>query len=117
MKIGNKLKQIRELKGFKRSYLAMELGTSEKTIARIELDEISPTIDRLEQMALVLGVSIEEILGFDAKQVFQNMSHGQQGGEFNAYNATDVKLIKELYERMLSEKDAIINDLRNRLHP
>jgi len=62
-----------------------------------------------------LDVSIAEILDFDAKQVFNNNSENLQGGEFNAYNAIDVKSIKELYERLLSEKGLMITELKRQL--
>jgi transcriptional regulator with XRE-family HTH domain len=112
MEIGIKLKQIRELKQYKREYLADKLGLSEKTIARIENNEISPTINRLCELAAVLDVSVAEILDFDVKQIFNNTPQNQQGGEFNAYNATDVRQIKELYERLLIEKDRVIETLQ-----
>jgi transcriptional regulator with XRE-family HTH domain len=86
-----------------------------KTIARIETNEMSPTIQRLAELAKILEVSVAEILEFDAKQVFNNSPNNQHVGEFNAYNAVDVKSIKELYERLLSEKDIMISELRNQL--
>lgn len=97
----------------KREYVADQLSVSTKTIARIENNELSPTLLRLTQIAKVLEVSISEILEFDAKQVFNNNPLNMQGGEYTAYNATSIKEVKELYERLLNAKDKEIELLRN----
>ena len=57
---------------------------------------MSQTIQRLAELAKILEVSVAKILEFDAKQVFNNSPNNQHGGEFNAYNAIDVKSIKTI---------------------
>ena len=90
MKIGLKLKRIREKNNYKREYVAELLGVSAKTYSRLETDEVSPTLERLSEIAHCLNVTVSEILELDTSNVFNNVTHHQQG-EYNAYNSTEVK--------------------------
>ena len=113
MKIGQNLKRIRELQNLKREYIAELLGVSVKTYSRLETDEVSPTLERLSEIADCLSVSVSEILDFDSKTVFNNVTHNQQG-EYVAYNATEIKQVQDLYKRLLSEKEAVISALQSK---
>jgi transcriptional regulator with XRE-family HTH domain len=54
MKVGNKIKKIRELKNYTQEFMANELSMSISNYSKIERDEISITLDRLEEIAIVL---------------------------------------------------------------
>jgi transcriptional regulator with XRE-family HTH domain len=111
-KVHEKIKQIRELKNYSREYLANSLGISARAYGKIESGETQLTINRLVEIAKILGVTPEEILGFDASIIFNNGTN-QQGGEANntIYNQTEIKHVQELYEKLLHEKDLRIKSL------
>lgn len=67
-----KIKEIRELKGFKQDDLANHLGLVRSSYNKIENAKTALTIENLQKIADFLGVSVEEIL-FD-KQSSQDNS-------------------------------------------
>lgn len=126
---GRNIKRFREMLGLKQEGLAYELGDdwNQKKISLLEQKEqIEPDI--LEQVAKVLKVTPEAIKNFDeqtAINVIQNnydTSTNNYSGSFNQYhfNAID-KIVKlydekiELYERILRNKDTMIEKLEGLL--
>ena len=118
--IGRKISRIRELRGMKQETLAEELGISQQAVSKIEQ---SPQIedDKLEQIALVLGVTKEGIENFSEESVFNNINNfndnsvnnGPLNNHHCTFNPLD-KLLeaheenKKLYERLLqAEQDKI----------
>ena len=67
--IGRKISRIRELRGLKQEFIAMEMGVSQQTISNMEQSETIEE-DKLEQVAKVLGVTKE-----DRKSTRLNSSH------------------------------------------
>jgi transcriptional regulator with XRE-family HTH domain len=126
---GRNIKRFREMLGLKQEGLAYELGDdwNQKKISLLEQKEqIEPDI--LEQVAKALKVTPEAIKNFDeqtAINVIQNnydTSTNNYSGSFNQYhfNAID-KIVKlydekiELYERMLKDKNEMIEKLEGLL--
>lgn len=62
MKIGSKLKSIRLAHGLTGTDLATLSSTSQSTISEIENNRRSPSIDTLDRICKVLGITISELL-------------------------------------------------------
>jgi transcriptional regulator with XRE-family HTH domain len=60
---GNRLKEVREEKGFKREDLAKQIGTSAAIIGRYERNERTPSIDIAKNIAEALEVSLDYLVG------------------------------------------------------
>ena len=109
--IGRKISRIREIRGIKQDFLAIELGVSQQTISKIEQsEEVEDAM--LEKIAGVLGVSAEAIKNFsDEVLIFhiQNMHDNASAYQYNYqchYNPLDK--VVELYERLLqSEREKV----------
>lgn len=100
-----KIKQIRELKNFTQEYMAQQLGFSTRAYSKIETGETQLTINRLNEISSILGVTPIEILGFDDKQVFNNCKqHGNIG--INHINMPE-KLIEQYKDTIKSLKEQI----------
>jgi len=107
MHIGRKISRIREIRGIKQDYLAIELGVSQQTISKIEQSE---DVDdaTLEKIANVLGVSAEAIKSFSEEVLIfhiQNMNDNSTAYSYNYqchYNPLDK--VVELYERLLTSE-------------
>jgi transcriptional regulator with XRE-family HTH domain len=119
---GRNVKRFREMLGMKQEALAQELGEdwTQKKISLLEAkEEIEPAL--LEQVAKVLKVPSEAIKNFDeqnAINVIQNNYEGSNnlGPNLNyqcTFNPID-KLV-ELYERMLKDKNEMIERLEKML--
>lgn len=111
--IGTNIRNLREMKNYTQEALAMQIGISQKQFSRIESGEVSISVKMLFEICSILEVEPSFLLEFDAKKIFNNNSINQSGGEFNAYNDTAIDEVKALYERLLSEKDVIIQLLKN----
>jgi transcriptional regulator with XRE-family HTH domain len=110
MEIGTRIRKIREIKGLSQENIASELDMSVTGYGKIERNEVSVNIEKLSKIGKVLGLSVEDIIGFD-----ENIA-------FNNFNSTIDKQIgrylmpeemKELYEeniRLLKEKIAYLEE-------
>src|SRR5690606_5251992 len=121
---GRNVKRFREMLGIKQDALAYELGDdwNQKKISLLEQKE---TIEQplLEQISNALKIPVEAFQNFDEEQAiniisnkFDNGSIGYQRNENCTFNPIDkiVQLYDEkiaLYERMLKEKDEMMERL------
>ncbi|MCR6641679.1 MAG: helix-turn-helix domain-containing protein [Sporocytophaga sp.] len=108
--LGNKIKKVREIKGFKQEYMAEILGISQPSYSKIETDEAGVSQERLEQIAKALEVSVADILAFDEKLFFNQTNNKTAVGynnTVNQYGVTDnerklyedkIKLLEEMLE-------------------
>lgn len=115
---GRNIKRFREMLGLKQEAFAAELG-EDWTQRRVSLlegkEEIEPEI--LEQVAKVLKVPAEAIKNFDEEKAV-NIISNTFNDEASAYNMNykctfnPLDKMVELYERMLKEKDELIEELK-----
>lgn len=69
MKIGNKIRGIRGIRGYSQENMAQMLNLSLLAYGDIERDKKDITLSRLEQISDKLGVSVINILQFDVTLV------------------------------------------------
>jgi len=113
--IGRKISRIREIRGIKQDFLAIELGVSQQTISKIEQSE-EVEESTLEKIATVLGVTVEGIKNFSEESIFNyfNNFHDSSTGDFRqhcTFNPLDK--VVELYERLLASEREKIEILKN----
>jgi len=66
--LSNNLKKLREKKGLSQDRLAKLADVANNTIIKIEQGEnINPTLDTLKKMAKALGVSLDELTGYQLR--------------------------------------------------
>jgi transcriptional regulator with XRE-family HTH domain len=122
MKIGEKIRALRDLKNLSQANMASMLGLSELAYGEIERDHTDIKLSRLEQIAKVLGITVQKLLGFDdaVANFFENCSQanvftGQNGNQSN-YN--DTKEFAHEIEKLRLEvknRDLVIENLRLKL--
>jgi transcriptional regulator with XRE-family HTH domain len=110
MKVGDRIKKLRELKNYTQQYMADQLELSISGYGKIERDETDISISRLEKIADVLGVDVHTILNFDEKHIFNfNNSREAFGIVHNNYS-----MQTELLEKMIQqykEENAYLREL------
>ncbi len=118
-KIGQKIKQIRELRKITREVMASELGMSLPGYSRIERNEVDVSVERANQIAQVLGISLSELINFDEKYIFNNYATNQNAFVINSQvTAENIKMyenIIEILKNQLAEKDRTIQTLLNKI--
>ena len=118
MKIGAKIRMLRELKKVSPKAMADALDMSLSGYSKIERDEVELSIDKLTKMSEVLGMKPEEVLAFDEKVVFNIFGDNNMGNNHPTINNFPEKLITlyedkiKLLENMLEMKQAEIDRLR-----
>lgn len=117
--IGKKIERIREIKGMKQETLASMIGVSQQTISRIEQSEEIDD-EKLKQIADALEVPVDAIKGFNEEAAVNIIANNYNGTDNSSavnfqchFNPIDklIELVDEnrkLYERLLKEKDDII---------
>ena len=127
--VGRNIVRIREIKGVKQDVLASALGISQQAVSKMEQSE-SIDDEKLEQIALALGVSKEAIKNFNEDAAINNINSNHTFNDHSSlnnnmhcnFNPID-KLLeifeenKRLYERLLNEKDQIIELYKNNKLP
>ena len=116
---GRNIKRIRELLGVKQDALAIDLGDdwNQQKISYLEgKEEIDALL--LEQVAKALKIPAEAIRNFNeesAMNIISNTFNSHDNSTLHAINYqptfNPIDKIVELYERMLKEKDQLIEKL------
>lgn len=66
MKLGENLFQARKKKGLSQEAVAEKLGVSCQTISKWETDETLPDIRQAKKLAVLYGLTLDELIEFDA---------------------------------------------------
>lgn len=65
MSLGNHLFDARKNKGLSQEAVAERLGVSRQTISKWETDETLPDIQQAKKLAVLYGMSLDELITFD----------------------------------------------------
>ena len=66
MNLGENLFQARKKKGLSQEAVAEKLGVSRQTISKWETDETRPDIRQAKKLAVLYGLTLDELIEFDA---------------------------------------------------
>ena len=69
LKIGHKIKKLRELKNLTQEHIAKSIGVTQGAYSRMELGETEITYSRLEKISEQLGMKPEEVIAFNESVV------------------------------------------------
>lgn len=83
MRIGEKIRMIREIKGVSQDAAATHLDITPQAYGKIEREETKLDFKRIEEIAKYLQVTVDEVMNFDAKNIFKNTFKDQSTGNFN----------------------------------
>ena len=122
LKIGLNIKKIRELRNYTQEYMADALKMSQTGYSKIERDETDITINRLRQIAKILNMNIQDILGFDEKIILIGSVNDQATAIQNGIVISSESFDRErkLYEdqiQLLKEENAYLKNIIDRLAP
>lgn len=107
MDIGDKIRKVRELKGYKQEYVAEKVGLSVTAYGNIERNDSSLTFERLEQIAEVLEVTVQDILNIPEQFNVHSIVNSQVGFSQSGFNYYANKKSEEENSDTLMYKDSI----------
>ncbi len=108
--IGEKIRQIRELKGFTQEYLAQQLGVSQRAYSKMEREEIKVDWNKITEIAKVFEMEPQELISFDDNIIFNNCV--QSGKQYTFNNNIPDKLIEQ-YEARIKQLEEEVLFLRS----
>nr|WP_310587490.1 helix-turn-helix transcriptional regulator [uncultured Dyadobacter sp.] len=102
VEIGEKIKKIREIKNYTQEYMAQKLEMTQAGYGKIERNESELSYPKLMKIAEVLKVSVEDIINFNEKMIF-NVMHNQTGNGYVVNNGTSDQE-RKLYEQIIQQQ-------------
>jgi len=108
MEIGQKIRKIRELKGYSQECMAINLNVTQITYSRIETGQTKLDLRRLEKISEILEMDILQILSFDEKFLFKKC---EQSGMKSSTNNMQ-KAERDLYKTQIQHLETEIIFLR-----
>ncbi|WP_428666808.1 helix-turn-helix domain-containing protein [Runella sp.] len=112
-KISKNIRAIRLLRNLKQENIAEDLGMSQQNYSKIERGDQDIKFSKLEAIANVLGVEIEDILSFDDKIIF-NIHNNTNSNNGVIINQSRMKE-EENITNQIKELKAKISVLENKL--
>lgn len=109
-KVCENIKKIRTMKGYSQQNMADELNMTQRNYGRIENGETDLTLYMLYKICHALGVDISVVLNLKENIILHNVNQQNGGGYVTFYNASEINHLQDLYERLLKEKDAVIEE-------
>ena len=111
MNIGNKIKFFREKQGISMDELATALDVSKSTVSRYENNKREPNIDTLQNIAIALGVTINELVGLTKLEEDMQYFKNRQSELTTKINEVDlnIKNVNEIYQYLKSTTRIIDN--------
>ena len=118
--IGNKIKNIRELKNFTQEYMADKLEISQAAYSKLEKGDFKISQDKLNKIAEILDVNLEDIKDFDNKRILNSYNSIKGNNSNITYSNQDIILIRKLYEdkinlleKLFQKQEEEIKNLKN----
>lgn len=93
--IGDKIRKVRELKGFTQDFMAGKLEMSQRAYSKIENNDIKLDWGRIEDISKIFEIEPFDLISFDDSLVFNNCS---QSGKFQVFNNNFPEELKKSYE-------------------
>lgn len=115
VKLGQKIKKLRELKNLTQAHMAHEIGVSQSAYSKMELGETEITYSKLEKVASVLGMRPEEVITFHESMVFKVINNPQSNPGFIAPQQSLSALEKKLYINKIKTLKAEVEYLKRML--
>ena len=115
MKIGDKIKRIRDIKGLKQEDIASLLKITPQAYSKVERNETKLDTDRLEEIAKIFKMSVDEIQQFDERNLFMNNLQECKDSltinNINNFYTND----QAMFDTMIAQQKEVIEMLKDEL--
>jgi len=117
MQVHEKLKVLRLCKGWSQDKMAEKLGYSANGYAKIERGETDIKVDKLEKIAGVVGVDLQQLIGLNEKNIFNVIENFTQSSQTGNIYLTETQCAHELekFYLLLQERDKEIENLKQQI--
>lgn len=115
MVLGTKLKKIREFKNYTQEYMSEKLNMSQSSYSRLESNEVDIPFTKLQQIADILEIKINELIEFDAKYFFNTVNAQTINGDLNITSERERNLYEQQIESLKREVEYLKDLLKSTL--
>lgn len=112
--LGEKIRKIRELKGYSQDYMADQLQMSQRSYSKLEREEIKLDWDRINAIATIFKIDPIDLISFDDSLIFNNCSQSGKFIESTLHNNFP-KELKEQYEKRIEQLESEVHFLREQV--
>lgn len=115
---GEKIKMIRELRGFSQEHMANKLDIAQNTYSRIEKNQTKLTAEVLEKISKELGVSPIDILSTEPAIVNFGTVHGTLQGNienFYTYQKEVIETMKLTLDGLMEQNKILMKFLDGKI--
>jgi len=109
----NKIRTIRELKGYSQDFMAEKLDISQKTYSRLESGHVKLDIERLRQISEVLEVDPSSLLDNESA-VFNYYDKVQNSGNIYITSAEYIVHLTEENKYLKGQVEKLLRILENK---
>ena len=110
--IGNKIRTLRESRGLSQDNIAIELGLSQPSYARLEKEDDRISITRLINIAKVLKTSVSELIDEKTQKVINQQNSENASAYVDSIIHSDKEHIKSLKEEISYLKEILKEKLK-----
>jgi transcriptional regulator with XRE-family HTH domain len=115
MNLGFKIKKIRELRDFTQEYLAEKIGITQSSYSKIENGNDDILYSKLQEIATVFNLRVEDIIGFNENIVFNLKNNKKANGlVINQVSANEKKVYEE-YIATLKDENSYLKTMIDKL--
>ena len=110
MKLGDKIRTIRKMKGLSQENVAAMVGISNTAFAKIEREETNPSQNRVQQIAEAFKMSKAELENFGENGVFYLNESNNNHSIFIANSSNTPELANEVI-RLRTANEGLSNEI------
>jgi transcriptional regulator with XRE-family HTH domain len=113
--VGKNIKRLREFKNYTQEYVAEQLQISQTAYSKIERDETDVSFSKLNKIAKILGVNVNDIINTNDEKLWLSITYGQNFDNSNngiVIKQSISKNEKDLYEKLIEEMREEISFLK-----
>lgn len=102
--LGQKIKKLRELKGLTQEDISDKLHITQSNYSKMEIGKLDIPFSKLEEIASVLNIPVEDIICFNENLVFNIKNNKRANGlVINQISQTEKKVYEEYIESLKTE--------------
>lgn len=111
MKLGNKIRKIREIKELKQEYVAKKLFISVNSYGKIERDEVEINFTRAEQIAAVFNIKLTTLINFSDETLWELLDKNENTEDYTAL----VKNLQDRIQSLIAERSRLLTIIEKSL--
>src|SRR5690606_8920416 len=109
MLIEEKIKSIREAKGFTQEYMAEQLGITQAAYSKIESGQTKLTMNKITDIVMIFEMEVKYLMTNDIQKNLNSFNNVKGSNNVSTITNTDSEILKKLYEDKIVLLEKLLN--------